>query len=155
MSETKTNASGGGGPNFWTTASSGQGVPPVQPVPKKERRTEAVRVRLTPIERDALNATAKAAGVGPCTYARVVVVTAVGETPTPAPRRLRKPNAAARHLAKWIGELGRVGNNLNQLARNANAGFDVDPAVVAEARDELRRLREAILALRDGEAKSP
>jgi hypothetical protein len=92
-----------------------------------------LRVRLSPTERDAVDTAAEAAGVGPCTFVRVVVVTAVGQTPTPARRRRRAPKQAARDLAKVIGALGKIGNNLNQLARSANAGFDVDPEIVREA----------------------
>jgi len=124
----------------------------VQPETKnepKKRRTEALRIRLSLAERDAVNAAAEAAGVGPCTFVRVVVVKAVGQTPTPAPRRRRVPKEGARDLAYVIGALGKIGNNLNQVARSANAGFDIDPEIIKEATDELRRLRETIVATCD------
>jgi Bacterial mobilisation protein (MobC) len=120
----------------------------------KKRRTSALRIRITPDERVALDAAAAHAGVGPCSLARVLVVTAIGQTPTPAPRRRRKPSQAARDMAKAIAEIARVGNNLNQLAHAANRGFDLDPAIVEEATNELRRLREAIIASRDDSASS-
>jgi len=116
---------------------------------KKKRRTEALRIRLTEAERDAVNVAAAAAGVGPCSFVRVVVVAAVGQTPTPAPRLRRAPSQPGRDLAKAISEIARIGNNLNQLARAANSGFDLDPAIVAEATAELRRLRETIVATHD------
>jgi Bacterial mobilisation protein (MobC) len=116
---------------------------------QKRRRTEALRIRLTEAERDAVNAAAEAAGVGPCSFARVVVVAAAGQTPTPAPRPRRAPSEPARDLARVIGALGQIGNNLNQLARAANSGFDLDPAIVREAIYELRRLRETIVATND------
>ena len=132
--------------------------PPVQPdsqkQSKKARRTEALRIRLSPTEREAVDAAAEAAGVGICTWARVLVVTAVGQTPTPAPRRRRQPNKAARDLAKVIRELGHIGRNLNQVARCANSGFDVDPALIEEAKEELRLLREAMVAACDDDAPS-
>ena len=113
---------------------------------QKKRRTAAMRIRLTEAEREALNAAAEAAGVGPCSFARVAVVAAVGQRPTPAPRPRRTPSEPARDLARVIGEIARIGNNLNQLARAANTGFDLDPAIVTEATAELRRLRETIVA---------
>ncbi|RTL62430.1 MAG: MobC family plasmid mobilization relaxosome protein [Pseudonocardiaceae bacterium] len=116
---------------------------------KKRRRTEALRIRLSAEERDAVNAAAEAAGVGVCTFARVQVVNAVGKTPTAAPRRRTEPSEAARDLAKVVGQIARIGNNLNQLARAANSGFDLDPAIVAEAAVELRRLRETIVSTHD------
>lgn len=100
----------------------------------------------------ALDAAAAQAGVGPCSLARVLVVTAIGQTPTTAPRRRRKPGRDARNLAKVIGALGHIGRNLNQLAHCANSGFDIDPALIAEAKDELRQLREAIVATCDGKS---
>jgi hypothetical protein len=115
----------------------------------KKRRTEALRIRLSAEERDAVNAGAEAAGVGVCTFARVLVVNAVGKTPTAAPRRRTAPSEAARDLAKVIGQIAKIGNNLNQLARAANSGFDLDPAIVTEATAELRRLRETIVATYD------
>ena len=48
-------------------------------------------------------------------------------------------------LARWTGELGKIGGLVNQLARNHNVGFDVSGLDVDEVRDELRKLREAIL----------
>lgn len=109
------------------------------------RRTEALRIRLSRLEREAVDAAAEAAGVGPCSWARVVVVTAVGQVPSPAPRRRRKPEKAARELAQVIGQIAKIGNNLNQIARAANIGFDVDPMLIKEATEELRLLREAIV----------
>lgn len=122
---------------------------PEAEIKQKKRRTEALRFRLSLAERNAVDAAAEAAGVGPCTWVRVVVVAAVGHAPTPAPSRRRKPEKAARDLARVIGEVARVGNNLNQLARSANSGFDVDPVLIAEATEELRRLRETIIATHD------
>jgi Bacterial mobilisation protein (MobC) len=49
-----------------------------------------------------------------------------------------------------IGALGKIGNNLNQLARSANSGFDIDPSIIKEATDQLQQLREAIVATSDG-----
>lgn len=139
-----------------TTANLGKG-PPVQPVPVSKtagssRRTEALRIRLSSVERAAVDATAEAAGLGPCSFARMVVVAAVGQKPTPPPPRRREPTPPARELAKVIAAINHVGNNLNQLARSANSGFDVDPAIIQEAIVELRALREAIVTASDSEA---
>lgn len=123
--------------------------PEAEDKPNKKRRTEALRIRLTEAERAAVNAAAEVAGVGVCSFARVVIVGAVGQTPTPAPRRRREPSTPTRDLAKVIGALGKIGNNLNQLARCANSGFDVDPAIIREAIAELRQLRETIVATHD------
>jgi hypothetical protein len=72
----------------------------------------------------------------------MAVVKAAGLIPAAAPR---KPDGHAIALARWTGELGRIGNLANQLAKDRNTGFDVSTLDVDEVRDELRKLREAIL----------
>ena len=130
---------------------AGQGVPPVQPddsSPKK-RRTAALRVRITSDERRALDNAAERAGVGPCSFARVAVMAALDLQPTPPPPRRRKPSEAAVSVARFLGEIGKVGNNINQLARCVNSGVGIDPNAIEEIQNELRRLRESILANSD------
>ncbi len=39
-----------------------------------------------------------------------------------APRRVRRPPAAKAELVRILGELGKIGSNVNQLARKANIG---------------------------------
>ncbi|MDA9530039.1 plasmid mobilization protein [Bradyrhizobium sp. CCBAU 25338] len=109
---------------------------------KKAKRSSVVRVRLTDEEHAAILAAATSAGLGICSYTRMVVVKAVGRTPAPAPRR---PDEHAIALARWTGQLGKIGNSLNQLARDHNVGFDVWGLDVEEVRKELRELREAVL----------
>ena len=73
------------------------------------RRTEMMCVRLFPEERDHLKQRAADCGRPLSTYVREV---ALGATPRARPHRIERE--AVHHLA-------RVGNNLNQLARAANA----------------------------------
>lgn len=108
-------------------------------------RTSALRVRLTADEHRAISAVAADAGLGICSYARMVVVRAAGMKPTKPPRR--KPGEDAKILARFLGQLGAIGGNINQLARANNQGFDVDPVALGEVRDELKKLREALLTL--------
>jgi hypothetical protein len=150
-------ASGGGGPCGTTRQSLGKGEDPVQPIgpsrPSKRPRTTALRVRLTAQEREAIDAAAKKAGIGPCSYLRVIAVSAVDMSPTPPPARRRAPSESAKYLAKFFAELGRIGNNLNQCARSGNAGFVINPQALEEIRDDLRQLRDAILATQKGSSQ--
>lgn len=82
-------------------------------------------------------------------FARMVVVKAAGRTPTPAPRR---PDSHAVALAAWTGQLGKIGNLINQLARDYNAGFDVSALDVEELAAEVRKLRETILLFHGADA---
>jgi len=108
----------------------------------KTKRSSALRVRLTDAEHAAITVAASSVGLGICSFARTVVVKAAGRNPAPAPRR---PDEHAIALARWTGELGKIGGIANQLARNHNVGFDVSGLDVEEVRNELRKLREIIL----------
>lgn len=114
-----------------------------------------MRIRLTADERSALDAAAERARLGPCSFARVAVVSALDLTPTQPPRRRREPSEAARNLAQFIAHLGWIGNNLNECARAANSGLGIDFKAIEAATDELRRLREAIIADRDDQDGRP
>ena len=106
-------------------------------------RTSVLRIRLTGDEHRAISAVAARSGLGICSFARMVSVRAAGLKPSEPPRR--KPDEHAKVLAQFLGELGRIASNINQLARDHNQGFDVDPAILREVRDELKNLREALL----------
>ena len=41
---------------------------------------------------------------------------------TPLPRAVRRPPIEKQLVAQLLGELGRIGSNVNQLAKHANAG---------------------------------
>jgi hypothetical protein len=77
-----------------------------------EHRTTAIGVKLTPAERQELEAAAAARGEGLSEYIRELCF----RRSAPADGGVSR-NADARALAH---EISRVGNNLNQLARIAN-----------------------------------
>ncbi|MGO8868135.1 MAG: plasmid mobilization protein [Alphaproteobacteria bacterium] len=106
---------------------------------EKRARTKHLTIRLTPEERAAIDQAADRAGLTPGSYARQAVLGA------PAPRQVRKPPVERQELARLLGELGRVGNNLNQLARAANTGNGVDGVAHAEALGGLKTACHAIL----------
>jgi len=113
------------------------------------QKTTTTTFRMTVIERAAVVAAADAVGMGPSTFARVSVLRAAGQE---APIRKRW-DAIATVIAPALGQLGRIGNNLNQLTRHAHVGGRVDPESLDQLRDEAERLTLAVLALR--EAPSP
>lgn len=109
------------------------------------QKTTTTTFRLTPTERVAVATAADAAGMGPSTFARVSVLRAAGQK---APIRKRR-DAIATVIAPVLGELGRVGNNLNQLTRHAHVGGRVDSDALTRLRNEAERLTRAVLAFRD------
>jgi len=111
----------------------------------KLKRTSAVNIRLTDQERSSLEHAARLIGIGPSSFARMTVVQALGLTPAPAPPPKRQSNKEARELTKFLGELARVGSNINQIARALNGGWDCDPDDLRRAAAELTKLRAAVL----------
>lgn len=74
----------------------------------------------------------------------MATVKAAGLKPSDPPRR--KPSAYARALAGWTTALARIGNNLNQCARIANSGGELEYTALVDIQTELQRLREIVLS---------
>lgn len=104
-----------------------------EPPPKKSekrQRTEVIFARVTPDEKAAVMARADRAGMATAAFMRAL---AIGE---PGPRARRRPTADHVAIRQLLGELGRIGNNINQIARAVNSG----------QLPELPELREALAA---------
>ncbi len=106
------------------------------------QRTKDVRIRLTPEEYDALVSASSKAALTLGSYARRVLLKAE------PPRQARRPPVERAELAKLLGQVGRIGSNLNQLARHANAEgrMTIEAELEAEIA-ELRQVRALLLAL--------
>ena len=118
-------------------------------------RTRTVSVRLSPAEHTAWVAAARGAGrgrLGSWVRDRVAGTLTTGTaTPTAGTgAALATPGSGLNLSAgEWAGlraELGRVGNNLNQAVRLANAS-GVNPARVAEMADAAQAARFAVAGL--------
>jgi Bacterial mobilisation protein (MobC) len=79
-----------------------------------ERRTGYFGFQLTPSERRILEHGAEQRGVTMAEYVRSFLPLAT------RPKREAQRQRRSRESAAIVGELGRIGNNLNQLARRAN-----------------------------------
>jgi hypothetical protein len=106
---------------------------------EKRARTSHLTIRLTPDERAAIDDAAGQAGLTSGSYARQAVMGA------PVPRQVRRPPVERRELARLLGELGKIGGNLNQLARAANSGVLVYQGEIDTALGGLREVRDALL----------
>jgi hypothetical protein len=107
---------------------------------EKRVRDRILTVRLSAEERAAIDEAANKAGLVVGSYARQAMLGA------PAPRQVRRPPVERRELARLLGELGKIGGNLNQLAKAANTGIltyggDIDAALagLAEVKDAILR----------------
>ncbi len=106
---------------------------------EKRVRSRVLPIRFSKEERAVLDDAADRAGLTPSSYARQALLGA------PAPRQVRRPPVERRELAKLLGEAGKIGSNLNQLAKAANSGVLVYAGDLDAALAGLQELRDAIL----------
>lgn len=102
------------------------------------QRNKQVLVRLSDAEFAQLAARSDRAGFARAAFLRAA---ALGET---GPRAQRRPPVDHVALRRLLGELGRVGNNINQIAHALNAGEGHEPAELREALRAYLQLRDAI-----------
>ena len=63
----------------------------------------------------------------------------------PPPRRTARPTVDQAELARLMGAIGRIGSNVNQLARVANSGSWPDSRALDEASADIRWMRDAVM----------
>jgi len=102
--------------------------------PEEERRSECFAIRLTPAERLALQEEAERLSLSPTSLARQRLLR--GRVVVQEHRRLDP---------RQVFELGRIGVNLNQIARALNSGQNINPAAIEAALAELRSLLAQIV----------
>lgn len=105
----------------------------------KRQRGETVTVRLTKDERDTLDALSSRSGMAAGAFMRAAAFGDAG------PRAQRRPPVDHVALRQLLGECGRVGNNLNQIAHNLNAGRPVNVPELRAALAAYLDIRAAIL----------
>ena len=116
-------------------------VPPVtRPGTETRQRGHVLQVRCTDDERAGIVAAAERAGL---TVGAFMRQQSLG---TPGPRAARRPVVARVELAQVLGQLGKWGSNVNQLARAYNVDGSTPAAVeLAAIRAELVTMREALM----------
>lgn len=84
---------------------------------KNRQRSVALAVRFSPEERAEVEAAAASAGVALGSYIRHQ---SLGGK---RPRAVRRPPVEKEQLARILAALGKIGSNLNQIARASNMGL--------------------------------
>lgn len=109
---------------------------------KKQPKNRIANFRVTPDEYRQIETNAEREGLTFGSYLRTRAV----ETPTT--RAMRRPVVERVILSKLTAELGRSGNNLNQIARALNSGetatIDAIQAALAEHRQILAAVIETL-----------
>ncbi len=104
------------------------------------RRNTSIMVRVTPQERDAIDALSMQKGL---TLAAFLRAAALGD---PGPRARSRIPVDEALLRQLLGQIGKVGGNLNQIAKRLNSGGVAAASEVWAALADYRELRQAILA---------
>ena len=103
------------------------------------KRQYRVTVRLTEAEATELNKRADDASLTLAGYIRFTVFD------TPPPPQSRRPPVNRKKLGKLLGAIGRIGNNVNQLAKVANAGSWPESKSLQKACDDIRWIRHKLM----------
>ncbi len=106
---------------------------------EKRVRDRSLTIRLSPEERATIDEAAERAGLMTGSYTRQTLLGG------PAPRQVRRPIAERKELARILGQLGHIGGNLNQIAKNMNTGVLVYEAEIDAACAALVSMRDAVL----------
>lgn len=103
------------------------------------RRTGTITVRVTPEERDAIDQLAMQRGLTVGAFLRSAALD------SPGPRARTRIPVDEALLRQLLGQTGKVGGNLNQIAKQLNMGGAVIAADLEAALAEFQELRQAIL----------
>jgi len=114
---------------------------------EKRQRTKRRSVRFTADEFNRISAKADKSGFGFAAYIRAAALD--GDA---GPRAQRRPPADHKALREILGHIGRIGNNLNQIARALNSG---DKASLPELDGALRAYLDIRTAIFDALGKTP
>jgi hypothetical protein len=109
------------------------------PGSNKRQRNGRITIRFTDAELAAVESAAERAGLSVAAYIRQLVVGAV------PPRQSRRPPIERARLAEILGHVGKLGSNVNQLAKYGNLGRLVDDASLKEAAADIAAIRQAIM----------
>jgi len=111
----------------------------------KRQRSQQSLIRWTDDEFASVTEKADKAGLAIAAFMRAA---ALGN---PGPRAQRSPPADHKALRQILGHVGRIGNNINQIARAINSG---DAVNIPELRESLRAYLEIRNAIFEALGKS-
>jgi hypothetical protein len=105
-----------------------------------DARKVFVAVRCTVEEHAAIGEAAAQAGLSVGAFLRAQ---ALGR---PGPRSVRRPPIERKELSRLMGHLGKVGSNINQIAKAVNATRNLPSwSELAEIKNEITRMRAGLM----------
>ena len=106
---------------------------------ENRQRQKVVRVRLTDQEQAEIIARADKAGLSVAGYVRSTVLE------KPAPRQSRRPSINHKELAFILAQIGKIGSNVNQMARVANSGGWPGSHQINLAQGDIKTMRNRLM----------
>jgi hypothetical protein len=107
---------------------------------ESRKRTKMLPTRWTPTEYDQLSQRAHQAGLSRAAFIRLKTLGDEG------PRSQKRPSKERRDLARVLAELGKIGGNINQIARHLNSGGEMNRQVAERL---VRAMKSMISEVRD------
>ncbi len=108
---------------------------------QKRQRDVALSVRFTKAERNEIHAKAQAVGLTAGAYLRMLALD------VPPPRSSRVPTQPRKDVAQLLGHLGKVGSNVNQIAKALNSpGDNPSQAAIEDALRTVTDIRSACMS---------
>ena len=107
----------------------------------KRYRCKQLNIRLSKDELQQIYDDAQLSGITVGAYVRQVMLD------SPIPRQCRRPSVEVKSLAIVLSHLGRVGSNLNQIARNINSYLVFDTKQLEQQLDALRHLQNELISV--------
>ncbi len=113
---------------------------PIIPNPtkgEKQRRDVDIHIRVTASEKQKIATLAESANAD---FSEFVRSAALNKKPK------KKPEASGdrRALIEALGELGKIGSNINQIARSSNRGRTLDEKVITHALNQIAEIGDII-----------
>jgi hypothetical protein len=106
----------------------------------KDARKRLIHLRCTDHERAAIKAVAEEAGFSVGAFLRLLALGDAG------PRAVRRPPAEHAELARILGELGKTGSNVNQIAKAIHTTRNLPSwSELAEIKADIATVRAAVL----------
>jgi hypothetical protein len=106
----------------------------------KDPRERLIHLRCTDHERAAIKAVAEEAGFSVGALLRLLALGDAG------PRAVRRPPAERAELVRILGELGKIGSNVNQIAKAIHTTRNLPSwSELAEIKADIATLRAAVL----------
>ena len=106
----------------------------------KDARNRLINLRCTDHEHAGITSAAELAGFSVGAFLRLL---ALGDS---GPRAVRRPPAERAELSRLLGELGKIGSNVNQIAKAIHTTRNLPSwSELAEIKADIARMRAAIL----------